>query len=72
MSEIIQETIEKIQIIQEKMKKAQYQKKSYGDHNMRPLEFYEGDHVFLKVTLKLGLKGTFKIKKLSLRHINPY
>jgi len=53
--EIVQETTEKIKLIQEKMRMAQSRQKSYADKRRRPLEFSEGDHVFLKVTPKLGL-----------------
>ncbi|PNX98730.1 retrotransposon protein, partial [Trifolium pratense] len=70
--EIIQETTEKIKMIQEKMKVAQSRQKSYADKRRRPLEFKEGDHVFLKVTPRLGLRGIFKTKKLSPRYIGPY
>ncbi|XP_050876607.1 uncharacterized protein LOC127080319 [Lathyrus oleraceus] len=35
----------------------------------RLLEFKEGDHVFLKVTLRLRLKGSFKSQKFSTRYI---
>ncbi|GAU51348.1 hypothetical protein TSUD_412960 [Trifolium subterraneum] len=38
----------------------------------RPIEFDEGDHVFLRVTPKLGLRGVFKTKKLAPRYIEPY
>jgi len=47
------------------MKTAQSRQKSYADKRRRPLEFNEGDHVFLKVTPKLGLRGVFRTKKLS-------
>ncbi|XP_050889268.1 uncharacterized protein LOC127094483 [Lathyrus oleraceus] len=69
---IIQETTEKIRMVRDKMKKAQDRQKSYADHRRRPLEFDEGDHVFLKVTLRLRLKGPFKSQKLSPRYIGPY
>ncbi|MCI60658.1 hypothetical protein A2U01_0081914, partial [Trifolium medium] len=46
------------------MKIAQSRQKSYADRGRRPLEFNEGDHVFLRVTPKLGLRGVFKTKKL--------
>jgi hypothetical protein len=36
------------------------------------LEFEEGDHVLLRVTPKLGLRGVFKTKKLCPRYIGPY
>lgn len=46
--------------------------KSYVDRCRRPLEFHEGDHVFLKVSLKLGQNRPFKEKKLSMRYIDLY
>ena len=48
--EIIQETTEKIRMIRDKVKQAQDRQKSYADNRRRPLEFAEGDHVFLKDT----------------------
>ncbi|XP_050919677.1 uncharacterized protein LOC127137247 [Lathyrus oleraceus] len=59
-------------MVRDKMKKAQDCQKSYADHRRRPLEFDEGDHVFLKVTPRLRLKGPFKSRKLSPRYIGPY
>jgi len=70
--EIIQETTLKINSIQDKMRTAQSRQKIYTDRRSRPLEFDEGDHVFLKVTPKLGLRGVFRTKKLSLRYIGPF
>jgi len=70
--EIVQETTQKIKSIQEKMKTAQSRQKSYADKRRRPLEFSEGDHVFLKVTPKLGLRGIFKTKKLCPRYVGPF
>ena len=55
----------KIKSIQEKMKVAQSRQKSYANNRRRPLEFSEGDHVFLKVTPKLD----FNIKKLCPRYV---
>ena len=54
------------------MRTAQSRQKSYADRRQRPLEFEEGDHVFLKVTPKLGLQGVFKTKKLCPRYIGPF
>ncbi|XP_058741752.1 uncharacterized protein LOC131614143 [Vicia villosa] len=69
---IIQETTEKVKIIRDKMKQAQDRQKSYADKRRRPLEFDVGDHVFLKVTPRLRLKGPFKTRKLSPRYVGPY
>jgi hypothetical protein len=70
--EIIQETTLKIKSIQEKIRTAQSRQKSYANNRRRPLEFSEGDHVFLRVTPKLCLRGIFKTKKLSPRYMGPF
>ncbi|GAU39806.1 hypothetical protein TSUD_219810 [Trifolium subterraneum] len=70
--DIIQETTLKIKSVREHMRIAQSRQKSYADHRRRPIEFDEGDHVFLRVTPKLGLRGVFKTKKLAPRYIGPY
>jgi hypothetical protein len=50
---------------------AQTRQKSYPD-NRRPLEFEEGDHVYLKVSPLHGMRR-FKVKgKLSPRFIGPF
>ncbi len=54
------------------MRTAQSRQKSYADKRRRPLEFGEGDHVFLKVTPKMGLRGVFKTKKLCPRYVRPF
>ena len=69
---IVRETTLKIKSIQEKMRTAQSRQKSYADKRRRPLEFCESDHVFLKVTPKLGLRGFFKTKKLCPRYIGIF
>ncbi|GAU35508.1 hypothetical protein TSUD_155390 [Trifolium subterraneum] len=65
--DIIQETTLKIKSVREHMRVAQSRQKRYVDHRRRPIEFDEGDHVFLRVTPKLGLRGVFKTKKLAPR-----
>ncbi|KAK2403898.1 putative mitochondrial protein [Trifolium repens] len=70
--DIVQGTTLKINSIRDKLKVAQSRQKSYADRKRRPLEFQEGDHVFLRVTPKLGLRGAFKTKKLCPRFIGPY
>ncbi|GAU29982.1 hypothetical protein TSUD_360970 [Trifolium subterraneum] len=70
--DIIQETTLKIKSVKEHMRAAQSRQKRYADHRRRPIEFDEGDHVFLRVTPKLGLRGVFKTKKLAPRYIGPF
>ncbi|XP_015932050.1 uncharacterized protein LOC107458354 [Arachis duranensis] len=46
--------------------------KSYADQRRKPLEFEEGEHVFLKVTLTTGVGRAIKTKKLNFRDIGPF
>jgi hypothetical protein len=51
---------------------AQTRQKSYADNRRRPLEFEEGDHVYLMVSALRGIRR-FKVKgKLSPRFIGPF
>ena len=70
--EVVQQTTEMVKIAQEKMRTAQSRQKSYSDKRRRPLEFQEGDHVFLKVTPVTGVGRALKSKKLTPRFIGPY
>jgi len=70
--ELVQQTTEKVRVIQERMKIAQSRQKSYADQRRRPLEFQEGDHVFLRVTTTTGVGRALKSKKLTPKFIGPY
>ncbi|GKA89485.1 hypothetical protein Tco_0811297, partial [Tanacetum coccineum] len=48
--DIIQETIDKITAIKERLKTARSRQKSYADNHRKPLEFQVGDQVLLKVS----------------------
>ncbi|KAL5537390.1 hypothetical protein UlMin_045543 [Ulmus minor] len=54
------------------MKTAQSRQKSYADRRRRPLEFKEGDFVFLKVAPMKGVMRFGKKGKLSPRYIGPF
>ncbi|RVW98761.1 Transposon Tf2-2 polyprotein [Vitis vinifera] len=69
--EIVQETIEKIQLIKEKLKTAHDRQKSYADKRKRPLEFEEGDWVFVKVSPRRGIFRFGKKGKLAPRKCTP-
>jgi hypothetical protein len=60
-SELIQEAEEQVCIIRENLRVAQTRQKSYADNRRRPLEFEEGDHVYLKVSPLRGMRR-FKVK----------
>jgi hypothetical protein len=59
-------------IVDRLTKVAQTRQKSYADNRRRPLEFEEGDYVYLKVSPLRGMRR-FKVKgKLSPRYIGPF
>jgi hypothetical protein len=70
--ELIQEAEEQVRIIRENLRVAQTRQKSYADNGRRPLEFEEGDHVYLKMSPLRGMRR-FKVKgKLSPRFIGTF
>jgi hypothetical protein len=70
--ELIQEAEEQVRIIRESLRVAQTRQKSYADNRRRPLEFEEGDYVYLKVSPLRGMRR-FKVKgKLSPCYIGPF
>jgi len=63
---------ERVQIIRENLKSAQFRQKDYADVRRRELTFEVGDYVYLKVSPIQGLKR-FKVKgKLAPRYIGPF
>ena len=54
-NELVQETVEKVRLIQERLKTAQSRQKSYADNRRRELEFEVGDFVFLKLSPRKGI-----------------
>jgi hypothetical protein len=68
----VQETTDKIKVIQERLKAARDRQKSYADNRRKPLEFQVGDRVLLKVSPWKGLIRFGKKGKLSPRFIGPF
>jgi len=69
--ELIDQTIDVVNKIRERLRVAQDRQTSYADVRRRPLTFDVGDHVFLKVSplkgnLRFGQKG-----KLALDILDP-
>lgn len=58
--EIVQQTMEKIKVIQAKMRASQSHHKSYHDKRRKTLDFHEGDHMFLRVTPITGVSRALK------------
>ena len=70
--DLVKDTEEKVQIIQQRLKAVSDRQKSYANLKRKDIEFEVGDKVFLKVSpwkkiLRFGRKG-----KLSPRFISPY
>ena len=53
--EIVQQTIDKIQVIKERLQIAQSRQKSFADVRRRKLEFQVSDHVFLRISPTKGV-----------------
>jgi hypothetical protein len=70
--EIVQQTTEKIKMIQEKLRASQSRQKSYYDKKRKNVEFKEGDHVFLKVSPTTGIGRALRSRKLTPKFIGPY
>ena len=69
---VIEEAIEKVQIIRQRMKMAQDRQKSYADRRRRPLEFEVGDRVFLKASPRKGFTRIGRGGKLNPRYLGPF
>jgi len=69
---VIQQTVEKVKIIQERLKAAQDRQKRWADLDRRPLECEVGDFVFLKISPMKGVIRFGSRGKLSPRFIGPF
>jgi hypothetical protein len=70
--ELFQEAEEQVCIIRENLRVAKTRQKSYADNRRKPLEFEQGDQVYLKVSPLRGMRR-FKVKgKLSPRYTGPF
>jgi len=67
----VQETTEKVKMIQEKMKLSQSREKSYHDKRRKDIEFQVGDHVLLRVDHVTGVRRALKCWKLTPRFVRP-
>ncbi|GJR36065.1 putative reverse transcriptase domain-containing protein [Tanacetum coccineum] len=70
--DIIQETVDKITAIKERLRTARSRQKSYADNHKKPLEFPIEDNVLLKVSPWKGMIRFGKRGKLNPRYIGPF
>ena len=70
--EMVQDAVDKVKMIRQRLQAAQSRQKSYADKRRRPLEFQVGEHVLLKISptkgvVRFGLRG-----KLNPRYVGPF
>ncbi|GKE38344.1 putative reverse transcriptase domain-containing protein [Tanacetum coccineum] len=70
--EIVQETIEKISQIKDRLKTTRDRQKSHAHKRRKSLEFSVGDHVLLKVSPWKGVVRFGKKGKLAPRFVRPF
>jgi len=70
--DVVQETTEKVKIIQEKMKASQSRQKSYHDKRRKDIEFQVGDHVLLRVNPITGVRRALKCRKWTPCFVGPF
>ena len=70
--EVVQETTEKVKMIQEKMKASQSRHKSYHDKRRKDIKFQVRDHVFLRVNPVTSGGRALKCRKLTPRFVRPF
>ena len=70
--DLVQEVVEKVAIIKQKMKEAQDRQKSWADLKRRTFEFVVGDHVYLKISPIKSIRRVRAKGKLSPRYIGPF
>nr|GFB54947.1 reverse transcriptase domain-containing protein [Tanacetum cinerariifolium] len=70
--ELIQETIEKIVQIKQRMQATHDRQKSYADLKRKPMEFQVGDKVILKVLPWKGVVRFGKTREVKPRYVRPF
>ncbi|KAK6161878.1 hypothetical protein DH2020_001719 [Rehmannia glutinosa] len=70
--DLVQEAMEKVKLIKERIRTTQNRQKSYADKRRKDLEFEVGDEVFLRLSPRKGLINPKKGGKLSPRYVGPY
>jgi hypothetical protein len=71
-TDIVVEAEATVRRIQENLKVAKLRQESYVNKRHRPLQFEDGDHVYLKVSPMKGVKRFRVTGKLSPRYVEPF
>ena len=70
--ELVQQTKEKVELIQKSLVTAQDRQRRYVDPHRKKVEFEEGESVLLKLSPWKGLTRFGKKSKLSPRYVSPF
>ena len=70
--DLIRETIDKVPLIQSRLRTTYSRQQSYTEPKRRDVQFDEGDHVFLKISPMKGVQRFGKKEKLASRYIGPF
>ncbi|WMV52715.1 hypothetical protein MTR67_046100 [Solanum verrucosum] len=71
-TDLLQEPLNQVRVIQDRLRTAQSRHQSYADRRRRPLKFSVGDRVFLRVSPMKGVMRFGRRGKLSPRYIGPF
>ncbi|XP_070010014.1 uncharacterized protein [Nicotiana sylvestris] len=70
--DLVQDALDKVKLIQERLRTAQSRQKSYADQTVRDVTFMVGEKVLLKVLPMKGVTRFVKKVKLIPRFIGPF
>lgn len=70
--DIVQNAIDGVKIMKEKLKDVQDRQKIYADQHRREMEYQVGENVFLKVSPRKGMMRFSNKGKLSPCYVGPY
>lgn len=69
---MFRESLDRVRIIQNRLRVAQSRQKCYADHRLRASSFGVGDRIFLRVSRIKSVMRFGKRRKLSPRYIDPF
>jgi len=71
-TDLVQDALDKVKIIQERLRAAQSRQKSYANRKVRDVAFMVGERVLLRVSPMKGVMKFGKKGKLSPKSIEPF
>ena len=71
-TDFLQDELDRVWVIQDRLRASQSRHQSYADHRRRPLSFNVGDWVFLPVSPMMGVMRFGRRGKLIPRYIGPF